>query len=68
MEGVTMTVFLAILLVVIPVLFFLMFATNAIALIVSGCADLLEWFYDRFYRGKSDAPLPASQKPARYLP
>ena len=37
-----MTVFLAILLVVIPVLFFLMFATNAIALIVSGCADLLE--------------------------
>lgn len=63
-----MTVFLAILLVVIPVLFFLMFATNAITLIVSGCADLLEWFYDRFYHGKSDAPLPASQNLARYLP
>lgn len=63
-----MTVLLAILFMAIPALLFLMLVTNAIALIVSGCADLLEWFHDRFYRGKSDAPLPASQNLARYLP
>ena len=63
-----MTVLFAILFISILALLFLILATNAVALIVSGCADLLEWFYDRFYRGKSDAPLPVSQKPARYLP
>jgi hypothetical protein len=63
-----MTVLLAILFMAIPALLFLILATNAVALIVSGCADLLEWFYDRFYRGKSDAPLPVSQNLARYLP
>jgi hypothetical protein len=63
-----MTVLFAILFIAILALLFLILATNAVALIVSGCADLLEWFYDRFYRGKSDAPLPASQNLARYLP
>jgi hypothetical protein len=63
-----MTVLLAILFMAIPALLFLILATNAVALTVSGCADLLEWFYDRFYRGKSDASLPASQNLARYLP
>lgn len=63
-----MTVLLAILFMAIPALLFLMLVTNAVTLIVSGCSDLLEWFYDRFYRGESDAPLPASQNPARYLP
>ena len=63
-----MTVLFAILFIAILALLFLILAANAVALIVSGCADLLEWFYDRFYRGKSDAPLPASQNLARYLP
>ncbi len=63
-----MTVLFAILFIVILALLFLILATNAVALIVGGCADLLEWFYDRFYRGKSDAPLPVSQNLARYLP
>lgn len=63
-----MTVLFAILFIAILALLFLILATNAVALIVSGCADLLEWFYDRFYRGKSDAPLPTSQNLARYLP
>lgn len=63
-----MTVLFAILFIAILALLFLILATNAVALIVSGCADLLEWFYDRFYRGKSDAPLPVSQNLARYLP
>ena len=63
-----MSTVLAILLIAAPALLFLMLATNAVALIVSGCADLLEWFYDRFYCGESDTPLPASQNLARYLP
>ena len=63
-----MTVLFAILFIAILALLFLILAANAVALIVSGCADLLEWFYDRFYRGKSDAPLPVSQNLARYLP
>ena len=63
-----MVVFFTILLIAIPILFFLIFMTNAIALIASVCADLIEWFCGRFYRIASDTPLLVSQKPARYLP
>ena len=62
-----MSTVLAILLIAIPVLLFLVLMMNAIVSIVSGCADLLEWFYDGFHCGISDPPLSPTRKFARYI-